>query len=519
MVGLIFHDRVVMPRSLALNMTKRKRTPSPSPPPGAQVPFQIPASLQRLSVISRSLAHQSDRLGGFNTDGQNTRIAAQARGRDDVPPGVGAASSGTAVHNGHGQGFHAFAPRKQPSFPDAQTWVEPKTRGNQVPDTAGFMPLTQPSFPQGQTWPQPQSRKGVSGPQLQGQQTPVPAPTAAPPPLTMLPAGALATLEAAPKEGETLCLETQPHRIAALIAQKRAANELNRKREAWTRRAAAHRMSSQAPDDQLRSELNSALEQSAPNHTGKVVTGEHQAPTHPEQDVTPSAAMKFGPAVPSAVVQVDNGMIEQAEHGSASNIEPPSSQKGVHSVKSINKNTSRNHDSLFSSSASESPITAQPPKPGGAPSPQSAPLTNQHDPSEAQLSAAASTALLGAAHSSTNSAKPKSKPHHADSSFARQSPQSNHMTPVAAGYYRFNPRHWQTGSLNQQQPLGQPSPATTLSGPQSTDANTWPASCDRPHKTPSNQVFRNLTQDKFGRFSVGGKLKEAAAQPSGSGTG
>lgn len=444
-------------------------------------------------------------------------MTAQAHGQDDVPLVISAASPAAAVRDGQGQGFRAFAPRKQPSFPDAQTWVEPKTRGKQVPDAAGFMPPTQPSFPPGQTWPQPQPRKGVPGAQLQPQQTPVSAPAAAPLPPTMLPEVALATLEAAPKEGETLCLETQPHRIAALIAQKRAANEANRKREAWTRRAAAHRISSQAPDDQLRSELNSALGRSSTNHRRNAVTGEHQALGHPEQCVTPAAAITFDPAVSSAAASVDNRTPDQAEPASTSTSEPPPSQKGARFVKPTKKTSSCTHDSLSSSSAPQSQTPAEPPEPREAPSLQSAQQTNQHAPSEAQLSVAASAIPPGTAQSSSNSAKPKSKSRHADTSFARQSPQSSHTTTVAAGYYRFNPQHWQTSSPNQQQPLSEPAPATTLSAHQRIEANTLPASYDRQHKAPPNQVFRNLTQDKFGRFGVGGKLKEAVAQPSGSG--
>src|SRR4051794_8428476 len=117
-------------------MTKRKRTPPPSPPPRAI--FQIPASLQRLSVISRSLAHQSEKLAGVSRDGQNMRITAQAQAQaqaqalSGAPPAVAAASAGMDGGDGHGQGFRAFAPRKQPSFPDAQTWVEPKARRSQV---------------------------------------------------------------------------------------------------------------------------------------------------------------------------------------------------------------------------------------------------------------------------------------------------------------------------------------------------------------------------------------------------
>jgi hypothetical protein len=492
-------------------MTKRKRTPSSSPPSRPLAPFQIPASLQRLSVISRSLAHQSDKLAGANQDDHSAHTQAQALGH--VPPPVLAASAGTVGHDGQGQGFRAFAPRKQPSFPDAQTWVEPKLRGTQIPDATGFMPPTQPSFPQGQTWPQPQPRKVIPWPQLEPQRTAAGAPAP--------PEAALANLEAPPAKGETLCLETQPHQIAALIAQKRAANEANRKREAWTRQAAAHRMSSQAPDDQLQSELNNALGQSTTNHTRKAGTGERQALRHPDQYVTPTAAITFDSVVPSAAVQVDSRTSAQTKKPLTGGKAPSPGHKSVQAVKSTRETSSHDHDSLFSSSNSPSPSPAGRAKPSGDQGHHSAQQPTQHGSFVAQPSAAASTAPPvepNATQVPSNSTKPKSSSPHTDRSFVRQSRQSNHATPVAAGYYRFSPRHWQTSSTSQQQQSSQAFAPATQSGHQRTEANAWPPSRDVQQKVPPNPVFRNLTQDKFGRFGVGGKLKEAVGQQSGTGT-
>jgi hypothetical protein len=513
-------------------MTKRKRTPSSSPPPRARVPFQIPASLQRLSMISRSLAHQSDKLAGVNQDDENGSIIAQAQAPGDVPYAVAANSAGADTRDGRDQGFRAFAPRKQPSFPDAQTWVEPKPRGSHIPDDAGFMPPTQPSIPPGQAWPQPQPRKVIPWPQLQPQKIAASAPGTAWMPPPMPSEATLATLETPRAEGETLCLETQPERIAALIAQKRAANEANRRREAWTLQAAAHRISSQAPDDQLLNELNSALGQSSTadnfaqrhasttNHTGRAGTGEHQAVRHPEQYVTPTAAITFDPVVPSAAIQADTTTTAQRKKGSMGSRKPTRGQTSLPSVNSIKETSSHNHDSLFSSSGSLSPSPAEPPNPGGQ-GQLSAQQPNRQGSFIAQLPAVESTALpvdRKATQPSSNSAKPKSNSRHPDTSFVRQPRQSNYATPVAAGYYRFNPRHWQTSSSSQQQEHSQASTPAAQSGYQHIEANTWPVSHDMPQKVPPNSVFRNLTQDKFGRFGVGGKLKEAVGQQSGAGT-
>jgi hypothetical protein len=513
-------------------MTKRKRTPSPSPPPRVRVPFQIPASLQRLSMLSRSLVHQSEKLAGLGQDDHNARMIAQAQPLGEVSPSVAAASERAEARDGQAQGFRAFAPPKQPSFPEAQTWVAPKPRRSHVPDDAVAMPPGQPSIPQGQAEPQSQPQRGTppSQPQPHKVVTSAARPGLAPPPIP--PEAALANLEPPPADGEVLCLETQPNRIAALIAQKRAANEANRRREVWTRQQVAHRISSQAPDDQLLSELNSAAGDSTKEHSsaateaGSAGTRQHPTVKNLEQYATPTPVITFDPVVPSTEIQADNqktSNVTKASPGSSK--EPargPTSTSATKSVKATKATSSHNHESLFSLPGSTAPSPDERSRVAGrqAQDPQQQP--NQHDSFAAQVSTAASSAPPIDANFksiSSNSAKHKSKSQYSDASFVRRPNHSNHSTPVVAGYYRFKPNHWQTHNStlpDHQQQIQALSPATQ-SGYSRLDSSLWPTSHDVPRKTPPNPVFRNLTQDKFGRFGAGGKLKEAVGQPSGAG--
>jgi hypothetical protein len=509
-------------------MTKRKRTPSSSPPPRARVPFQIPASLQRLSMISRSLVHQSEKLAGPSQDDQNSRIIAQAQPLGEVLPSVAATSGGTEARDGQAKGFRAFAPPKQPSFPDAQTWVAPKPRRSHAPDNTGFIPPGQPSFPQGQASPQPQPRGGIPPPQPQPHElaTPAVGPGLAPQPIP--PEAALANLEPPPADGEVLCLETQPNRIAALIAQKRAANEANRRREVWARQQAAHRISSQAPDDQLLNELNSAAGDSAKGHSsaatkaGRAGTGQHQAVRDLDQYATPTPVITFDPIVPSTGIQIDNWKASYVKEGSAGSKEPARAPTSAPATKATKETSSRDRESRLSLSGSTTPSPDERSQVAGRQTQDLQQQSNQHDSFAAQVSAAASSAPPNDANFksiSSNGAKHKSNSRYPDASFIRQPNQSNHSTPVAAGYYRFKPKHWQTNNPTQpehQQQIQALSPATQ-SGYQRLESSPWSASHDMPQKTPPSPVFRNLTQDRFGRFGVGGKLKEAVGQPSGAG--
>ena len=470
-------------------------------------------------MISRSLVHQSEKLAGPSQDGKNSRVIAQAQPLDEVLPSVAASSGGTEARDGQAKGFRAFAPPKQPSFPDTQTWVASKPRRSHAPDNTGFIPPRQPSFPQGQAGPQPQPQGGIPPPQPQPYKaaTPTVGPGLAPQPIP--PEATLANLEPPPADGEVLCLETQPNRIAALIAQKRAANEANRRREVWARQQVAHRISSQAPDDQLLNELNSAAGDSAKGQSsaaagaGRAGSGQHQTVRDLDQYATPTPVITFDPIVSSTGIQTDNQKTSHLREGSAGSKEATESAK---------ETSSREHESRFSLSGSTTPSPDERSQAARRQTQNLPQQPNQHHSFAAQVSAATSSAPPNDANFksiSSNSAKHKSNSRYPDASFVRQPNQSNHSTPVAAGYYRFKPKHWQTNNSTQpehQQQIQAHSPATQ-SGYQRLEPSAWPASHDMPQKVPPNPVFRNLTQDRFGRFGVGGKLKEAVGQPSGAG--
>ncbi len=467
-------------------MTKRKRTPPPSPPPRASV-LQIPASLQRLSVLSRSLAYQSDKLADSGQDAKNAHTVAHAQVLDGTPSAVTAFVTMTSP-NGQIQGFKAFAPSKQPSFPDTQTWVAPKPRAVPMPDAAGFMPPTQPSFPQGQAWPQPQPRKVVNPPLRLA-----PAPVA--PQTTPI------RLEPAPMNSEPLCLETQPHSVAALIAQKRAANEASRKREAWTRKASQHRRW-ERPDDQLLDELNQTLEPPSTQGTptpGAVSTARHpgSGASPPGQFVTPTPAITFDPTVPNAATPAENSWTA-SQPAPRPNFKPSTRRPRTHP----------DQISLFSSAES----TTAPTESLNRFIPQQ-PRQNSLD---AQLYAPAKTApaqpparVSQPAHPQPIQSNLNANAQSAAASLARQQQHSKQSGQASAGYYRFDPRHWQTSSTNhQQQGSHRVDPALLAIGPtQST-----------PKGRANNTAFRNLTKDKFGKLGPGGTLTEMpVGQKSGGG--
>ena len=493
-------------------MTKRKRTPPPSPPTRASV-LQIPASLQRLSLLSRSLAFQADNLASDGQDTQSADAVAQAQAVSGIAPAE-MAPVNINSSNGQNQGFKAFAPSKQPTFPVTQTWVEPKARAVPTPDAAGFMPPTQPSFPQGQAWPQPQFRKAV-----------VPPPHLAPHPNA--PQTTPIHLDPAPMNGEPLCLETQPHLVAALIAQKRAANEANRKREAWTKKASQHRRS-QRPDDQLISELNQTLESPYTQDTptpGPVPTINRisSGARSPGQFVIPTLAITFDPTIPNAAPAAETGSAaSQPSHGPTSG------------YSKRRPNTHSEHDSLFSSVES-TPAPTESVKQAIA-QVQNDPRRQPHQESiHAQLSAAASTIPARVSLPAQSQANPfnlGSMSNQADPSSVHQPPQGNNTpTPIAAEHYRFDPRRWQTSSNNRQQQQqygangsGQAvfPAAPTQNAPQGhyrieLDQRSGVAKQSTPKGRAATSSFRNLTKDKFGRFGAGGKMTDMSVGQSNGG--
>lgn len=197
-------------------MTRRKRTPSPS---AAQkrVAFEIPASLQHFSSISRSLA---------------TNTAA------DKP--------GTPGHLGTLNNSHTFSPQyptlataSHPSPQPINHTQKPKPP-SQKPSSIGSRPWTnhsaakpataRPASTNSRSSATPASRT-ISGPlSTSGHATSTPTQRRASSNPTVNPSAAK---EPELKAGEAPTLKTHPNLIAALIAAKRAENEAIGNRKRW----------------------------------------------------------------------------------------------------------------------------------------------------------------------------------------------------------------------------------------------------------------------------------------------
>ena len=335
-------------------MTKRKR----SPPAPQQRAFEIPASLQRLSNISRSLAKQSDGLAGTKEADKNPDIISQARAlANGAPSSTPAVPKSRAGAVKQGSAFRGFVEAKQPSFPDTQTWVEPKPRSTPVaPTYAGhideFTPNGLPTFPEGQKWVTTRSNPGpiahVVGPTaglVPIAQPAIPQAHNASPAQPKKKAvqnrgveaqGAKSAKVPRPPKEETLCMATEPDKIAVLVAQKRAENEANRKREALARKQATQSQSNE-PDDQLINELNETLDHQLRYVIPSTATrqkGLNQLEPYPSVD----DAIVIDPASPD-IGEADT------DHDSLFNSVPTSSAPA-------NPASSSSHNSPFSSETS-----------------------------------------------------------------------------------------------------------------------------------------------------------------------
>ena len=469
-------------------MTKRKRTP-PSPPRS----FQIPDSVQRLSVISRSLATQSDKLAAGNRGIQKKGIIGQSQKSGGTLPSAIATPPGATLRGSKGSGFRAFAAPRQPPFPESQPWVAPKPRtAGAPPDCSGFVPSTQPSFPEGQRWPQPHpvahSKRDHRGPPF-------------------APHAPAKSSNAIPANREVLCMETEPHKIAALVAQKRAENEANRRREAWTRNALAHRQS-RAPGDQLLNELNKTLEASAA--------------------LTDPADMRMNQCTAAFMTGTSAITFDTTDPNAGS-----TSQEPDYYPRDPDQSHAQEHDSLFSSSGGSTPapdelniLAALSGWSGVATAATSATLPQTHNQNEDNLTGAGSEGIQD--HRPGHKLPPNLQPTagFADPLGGTTLYTKPPLVNIAPGDRHVDPHHGVTRGPTQQassapsQNLGSSRSAGHVqpsAGHSSQDYNRV-GSVEAPvrygggPKKPVNPVFRNLTQDKFGKFGVGGKLMNVSPQ-------
>ncbi|KIV94437.1 hypothetical protein PV10_02204 [Exophiala mesophila] len=203
-------------------MTRRKRTPSPS---AAQkrVAFEIPASLQQFSSISRSLA--TNIATPDNTGHPGPLNASHPLPTKPSTPAAATKPSSRPVT--HSQKFTQTSQR--PSSVGREAWINQsatKPANVSSASTKSQTSATQAS----RTTPRHSStptRADSTSTQRQASSNPTSTTASA--------------MEPELKDGEAPTLKTHPNLIAALIAAKRAENEAIGNRERWARQQSEYR--------------------------------------------------------------------------------------------------------------------------------------------------------------------------------------------------------------------------------------------------------------------------------------
>ncbi|KIV78066.1 hypothetical protein PV11_09828 [Exophiala sideris] len=290
-------------------MTRRKRTPSPSASQ-KRVAFEIPASLQQFSTISRSLAtdvesHTPTTSQNNNTQAQprpNTQPSSQSR-RPYTPPTT-------------------FVPHKR-SFPEAQPWPQPVPKANAYSAVARHIAENSPTQPVPSINTSSATVKPVTQPRSTSNPTRVRSPANEP----------------VLKPGETPTLKSHPNLIASLVAKKRAENEAIGFRERWARKQAEYRLS-KSPANQLKNELTTE----AARRDGKQSQSKSVSNPLPARSVPPASTAK--PSTP---------VMHEVQTPAAETVSTPSTDDSG-TEKEVSKDQRPNDsDSLFGSPYS-SPI-------------------------------------------------------------------------------------------------------------------------------------------------------------------
>lgn len=296
-------------------MTRRKRTPSPSASQ-KRVAFEIPASLQQFSTISRSLAtnNESQSPAPPQID-DNT----QSVPRTNTHVSSHSASSAPAPSS---KAATKFVPHKR-SFPDAQPWPQPVPKTNAY--SAVARQIVEDSSSQTARTSIPSSAIVTTG---------TPSRSTSKPHSTQKPVD-----EPVLKPGETPTLKTHPNLIASLVAKKRAENEAIGFRERWAKKQAEYKMS-KSPANQLKNELTTE----AARNDGKQNTPRSVSNPLPARSVPPSTKAK--PSTP---------VMQDAQTPAAETVSNPATEDSRREREGSKDQRQYDSDSLFGSPYS-SPI-------------------------------------------------------------------------------------------------------------------------------------------------------------------
>ncbi|RVX72172.1 hypothetical protein B0A52_04376 [Exophiala mesophila] len=203
-------------------MTRRKRTPSPSTAQ-KRVAFEIPASLQQFSSISRSLA--TNIATPDNTGHPGPLNASHTLPTKHSTPAAATKPSSRPVT--HSQKFTQTSQR--PSSVGREAWINQsatKPANASSASTKSHASATQAS----RTTPRHSStptRADSTSTQRRASSNPT--------------SNTASAMEPELKDGEAPTLKTHPNLIAALIAAKRAENEAIGNRERWARQQSEYR--------------------------------------------------------------------------------------------------------------------------------------------------------------------------------------------------------------------------------------------------------------------------------------
>lgn len=263
-------------------MTRRKRTPSPSPfSPQKRVAFEIPASLQQFSTISRSLATNRELYasGGSGQPAPSSQSETRPSSQSSLHSAASLSNGPKSVGNATSQ---LVAPKRASA--DAQAGQQ-SVSGNQRRPAASESvehPRTHQNVVSGSPpFAAAQAKASFAppstSPQARREHIPSTTPTGIQePPL---------------KPGEAPSLVTHPNLIASLIAQKRAENEAKGMRELWARRQAEYRKS-RSPASELATEVDTeAARNETPKNTPQAIS--HHPPARP---IAPQR-MAYAPAL------------------------------------------------------------------------------------------------------------------------------------------------------------------------------------------------------------------------------
>ncbi|KIW37065.1 uncharacterized protein PV06_10694 [Exophiala oligosperma] len=302
-------------------MARRKRSSSDSSSSATsqkRVAFEIPASLQQLSTISRSLATSTD---------SSRPSASQVRSQPAEPQPSSSPSQSSSIALSSFPVASRPNPRKfiihKRSLPDAQSWPQPMTR---------------PQSYNADATPPARLKNDSNSPAVVSVSEGTPAAVAPAHHLQLNANNAVSKAAPAPepalKPGEAPSLTTHPNLIASLIAQKRAENEAMGFREKWAKLQAEYKKSKSAPKStpsKTASKSPSSKTKSTPSKSASKSSTSKTASKSPTASSGPRSSRASAPdtAVPNSDVVVANRVSAPATGNSKKRKATRDSTKGL----------------------------------------------------------------------------------------------------------------------------------------------------------------------------------------------